>query len=169
MQGVASSTKILDRTIFLDSFSKSHGLCSERLGIYFSSNETLFRKHHSSNIAFSAGPGVYKDFQFMALGNMSQEDKNSISDLHEFWRKEREGVYKYLMKYNDLFEEEQLHVTEDDVKNTLGLYMLMKTKPNVKASDVFMKTGILGVDTALLSGHYIRFSVGAVPEPTYSK
>ena len=161
--------EILNQIIFIDSFSKSHGLCSERLGIYFSTNETLFRKHHSSNIAFSAGPGVFKNFQFKALGNMSQEDNNSIAELHEFWRKEREGVYKYLMKFDDLFESEQKHITKDDIENTLGLYVLIKTKPNVKASDVFMKTGILGVDTPFLSGHYIRFSVGAVTEPTYSK
>jgi hypothetical protein len=46
--------------MFVESFSKSHGLCRERLGCYFSTNFDLFKKLHASNISFSAGPGEYK-------------------------------------------------------------------------------------------------------------
>jgi histidinol-phosphate/aromatic aminotransferase/cobyric acid decarboxylase-like protein len=169
LSGVVNNKNVLNQVIFLDSFSKSHGLCRERLGIYFSSNPALFARYHASNITFSAGPGAIKDIQFSVLGTMNQEDKRSIDELHEFWRDERKGLYHYLEKFTDLFEEKQLHVTEDDLNETLGLYILLKTKPGVKAQEVFIKTGILGVDTGLKSGHYIRFSLGCVTEPTFSK
>jgi aspartate/methionine/tyrosine aminotransferase len=60
MTDLSKDEELLEQIIFLDSFSKSHGLCRERLGIYFSSNQDLFTRLHASNIAFSAGPGHYK-------------------------------------------------------------------------------------------------------------
>ena len=132
---LSNNKDVLQNIIFLDSFSKSHGLCRERviffyflfffllfllfflffifffiifiifiifilffhffqLGMYFSYNEKLFTKCHESNIAFSAGPGVFKDYQFTALGNMNKDDKNAIREVHEFWRDERKGCPK---------------------------------------------------------------------------
>lgn len=169
LKDVFQDKEILNRIMFLDSFSKSHGLCRERLGTYFSVNTDLFARYHAANITFSAGPGQIKDLQFHCLGTMSENEKNSVAELHEFWRKERKGLYNFLSKFHDLFESEQKHITSDDLDNTLGLYILMKTKSGVKAQDVFIKTGILGVDTMMGSGHYIRFSVGTLLEPTYGK
>jgi len=81
MSGIAYDNRLLKNIIFLESFSKSHGLCGERLGMYFrcaqhyttphhtttclnsyscSANEDLFTKMHTANIAFSAGPGRHK-------------------------------------------------------------------------------------------------------------
>lgn len=72
LRGILSDSNIVDRIVFLDrllatltllnqiSFSKSHGLCRERLGCYFSTNPALFGGLHAANIAFSAGPGVIK-------------------------------------------------------------------------------------------------------------
>lgn len=170
LAGVLKNEQVLNRVIFLESFSKSHGLCRERLGIYFGVNDELFTRIHTANITFSAGPGAHKDHQFRALGTMSTDDKQSVDELHQFWQTERKGLYNYLMKKNaHLFEDKQIHVTGDDINNPLGLYLLLKTKPGIGAQDVFVNTGVLGVDTPLLSGHYIRFAVGALPRPTYSK
>eukprot|EP01125_Pyxidicula_operculata_P017099 TRINITY_DN5952_c0_g2_i1.p1 TRINITY_DN5952_c0_g2~~TRINITY_DN5952_c0_g2_i1.p1 ORF type:complete len:488 (-),score=68.44 TRINITY_DN5952_c0_g2_i1:98-1561(-) len=171
MKGVVSNKQILDKVIFLESFSKSHGLCRERLGCYFSTNNTLFTKLHASNITYSAGPGEHKDFQFQALGEMSNEDREGVASLHQFWRDERGGLVKFLLqpKYHHLFEPSQPHITSDDIDNTLGLYILLKLKEGVNAKQVFLETGALGVDTPLLSGKYIRFSVGTLTKPSYSK
>jgi hypothetical protein len=76
------------------------------------------------NIAFSAGPGHYKDFQFEVLGNSTTEDKNAIIDLHEFWRKERKGLYNYLIKndkFSNLFDKNQSHIKDGD----LGLFIIL--------------------------------------------
>jgi len=139
------------------------------VGMYFSTNEKLFTKLHTANIAFSAGPGGYKDYQMLALGNMSTEDKKAIAEWHVFWQKERKGLFNFMMKQKGLFEEQQLHIRPEDMDKPCTLYILLKTKPGIKAQEVFINTGTLGVDTPMLSGHYIRFSVGAVTKPTYAK
>jgi hypothetical protein len=170
MLGLKNEPKLLDNIVFIESFSKSHGICRERLGLYFSKNEKLFTRLHTANIAFSAGPGGFKDEQFEALGNMSMQDKKAIQELHSFWQKERKGLYNFLLKkYSHLFDENQSHITETDINNSCTLYILLKTKNGIKAQDIFLNTGALGVDTPLLSGHYIRFSVGCITKPTYSK
>jgi len=171
MSGLVYDNRLLKNVIFLESFSKSHGLCGERLGMYFSANEELFTKMHTANIAFSAGPGRHKDNQFLALGHMTEQDKEGVDELHQYWQQERKGLRAFLLsdKHKHLFEDNQSHLVDEDIDNPLGLYLLLKVRPGVKAQDVFMETGALGVDTALLSGHYIRFAVGGVIKPTYSK
>jgi hypothetical protein len=162
---------ILDRVVFIESFSKSHGLCRERLGVYFSANEKLFTALHTANIAFSAGPGRVKDFQFEALGSKTERCHRGVESLHLFWRDERKGLLQFLLQpqYADLFEQTQEHIRADDIDKPCTLYLLLKTKPGVKAQDVLFRTGALGVDTQMGSGHYIRFSVGQLLEPTYTK
>jgi len=169
--GFSKSPSLLDRIIFLDSFSKSHGLCRERLGIYFGYNEVLFTELHSTNIAFSAGPGSHKDFQMLTLGNAPDDVHKGISDLHWFWRKERLGLYNFLMddKYRHLFEKEQPHIRKKDFEKPCTLYILLKAKEGVNSQKVLQSTGVLGVDTKLLSGQYIRFSVGTLKKPVFSK
>jgi len=169
--GIVNSKKLMNRIIFLDSFSKSHGLCNERLGIYFSVNEDIFTDIHTANITYSAGPGVIKDFQFKVLGNMPKELNKGISDLHWFWGSERKGLVKYLTqdKFKHLFEKEQVHIRDEDLDRPCTLYISLKTKEGIKAQQVFETTGALGVDTKFKSGHYIRFSVGTLTRPVYSK
>jgi len=169
LSSVVKDSKILQRIIFLESFSKSHGLCRERLAIYFSSNPQLFTQLHTANIGFSAGPSEHKDFQFLALGDMSEHDKLGVEDLHEFWKDERKGLFNFMMTKGDLFEPQQPHVRTEDLDNPLGLYILLKAKKGINAQDVLINSGTLGVDTPLASGHYIRFSVGTLLKPTYAK
>jgi len=155
----------------LDSFSKSHGLCNERLAIYFSYNEKLFTELHSSNIAYSAGPGIIKDYQFLVLGNAPAHINEGLSELHWFWKNERKGLYNFLMneKYSYLFERDQIHISNEILDNPCTLYVLLKVKDGVNAQFVFENTGILGVDTVLKSGKYIRFAVGTLKNPVFSK
>jgi len=171
LKGLAGSPELLEHIVFVESVSKSHGLCRERLGIYFSANEKLFTRLHTANIAFSAGPGVYKDYQFLSIGNSSPVDKQGVSDLHHFWQKERKGVVNFLLngRHSGLFAPQQKHIVSADLDNPCTLYVLLKTASGVKAQDIFVNTGALGVDTPMLSGHHVRFSMGTVREPTYSK
>eukprot|EP01119_Soliformovum_irregulare_P015344 TRINITY_DN4308_c0_g1_i1.p1 TRINITY_DN4308_c0_g1~~TRINITY_DN4308_c0_g1_i1.p1 ORF type:complete len:493 (+),score=113.78 TRINITY_DN4308_c0_g1_i1:27-1505(+) len=167
---IVSDDKLMDRIVWVESFSKSHGLCRERLGMYFSTNEKLFTKLHTANITYSAGPGVLKDYQFRSLGESTEEDKKGVASVHEFWRQERKGLYNFLMsRHSDLFDADQKHIQPHDMDRPCTLYVLLKTREKVKAQDVFVATGALGVDTPLLSGHHIRFSVGQLLRPTYSQ
>lgn len=159
MAPIIARPDILSRVMFVESFSKSHGLCRERLGCYFSLNAGLFKALHVANISFSAGPGETKgnnlllffnlfletrfsslsfgffflllDYQFQALGEtvMNEESKQGIADLHNFWQKERAGLFYFLTgNFPYLFDEKQLHITQDDLESALGLYILLKTK-----------------------------------------
>eukprot|EP01129_Flabellula_baltica_P016065 TRINITY_DN8401_c0_g1_i2.p1 TRINITY_DN8401_c0_g1~~TRINITY_DN8401_c0_g1_i2.p1 ORF type:complete len:489 (+),score=120.28 TRINITY_DN8401_c0_g1_i2:26-1492(+) len=168
MSGVNSDADLLKNIIFLESFSKSHGLCNERLGLYFSANAQLFTLIHSANVAFSAGPGSLKNYQFKALGGI--ENTQGPEDLHLFWRDERKSLLEYfrLSKFSHLFDENQHHITDDDIEDPCTLYIMMKTKEGITAKDVFMATGALGVDTKMINGHYIRFAVGTLTKPIYS-
>lgn len=73
----------------------------------------------------------------MALGNSSKEDREGVSSLHEFWMRERKGLFNYLSseKFKDLFEEKQPHITSDDMEKPLGLYIVLKTKLGIKVTN----------------------------------
>jgi len=168
---VARDENVLNNVLFIDSYSKSHGLCRERLGFYFSYNDALFTKALRGAMAFSGGPGLTKDFQFSAIASMTPEESQGIEDLHSFWQKERLGLYNYLMQpqFSHLFEEKQDHIEMSDLENKLGLYVLMKLKKGVTAKDAFEASGALGVETPLASGTYVRYSLGVMKDPKYSK
>lgn len=60
---------------------------------------------------------------------MNEESKQGIADLHNFWQKERAGLFYFLTgNFPYLFDEKQLHITQDDLESALGLYILLKTK-----------------------------------------
>lgn len=170
--GIANNDRVLNNAYFLESFSKSHGLCRERLAITFTKNPELFKKCHEATIGFSAGDAQFKNFQLMALAQMPDDKEAAIRNMHVFWANERYGLYKYLMnhpKAKDLFEENQEHIDMQDLKGPCGLYVLLKVKPGITGKDVLIQTGALGVEVKLASGTYIRFSVGTVTKPTFSK
>lgn len=185
-------TSTLDRVVFLESLSKvqqrkifsvyvsltrfclvqSHGLCRERLGMVFCSNQTLFTHLNAAAMGFSAGPGQMKDLQFSAVAASSAADKQGVEDLHVFWSLERRGLVRFLLqpKFAHLFDpREQQHITADDMDNPCTLYVLLRAKEGVRSSAVFEETGALGVDTPLKTGHYIRFAVGMMKGPFFSK
>jgi hypothetical protein len=166
-----SRPEALDRVVFLESLSKSHGLCRERLGMYCSTNAKLFTSLHTANMGFSAGPGQMKDLQFAAVAASTAADKQGVDDLHVFWRDERKALVRFLLqpKFGDLFEPQQPHVHSEDLDNPCTLYVLLRTREGIKSSAVFERTGALGVDTPLRSGHYIRFALGMMKQPFFSK
>ncbi len=170
--GVIHAPEVLDRVIFLESFSKTHGFSGERLGAYFSANPDIYNGIQNVNMMLSAGNGRQKSALVLALTNATEEQENKFRELHEFWAREREGLYTYLIKnsqFTHLFEQDQSHIDPEQLKETLGLYVLLKLKPEVDGKQVLLETGCLGVETTLASGRYIRFSVGKIKTPTYAK
>ncbi len=138
----------------------------------FSSNQKLFTQLNAAAMGFSAGPGQMKDLQFAAVAASTVADKQGVEDLHMFWRDERKGLVRFLLqpKFAHLFDpREQKHITPEDMDNPCTLYVLLKAKEGVRSSAVFEETGALGVDTPLKTGHYIRFAVGMMKGPFFSK
>jgi aspartate/methionine/tyrosine aminotransferase len=170
--GIINNEKVINNILFIESFSKSHGLCSERLGLCFSTSAELFKKCHQGLSSFSGGEPRLKNFQLMALASMSDEEEAHVKEMHNFWARERLGLYYYLTNHpqaKELFDDVQEHISMEDLQNSCGMYVLMKLKPGKSGKDVLMATGTLGVDTPLASGNYVRFSVGTITKPTYSQ
>jgi len=172
MQGVVNSQAVLSRVIFLESFSKTHGLCGERIGAYFSANRQLFDSHHNVNMILSAGNGRHKSAMVLAIAQTTSSEEEVIHALHRFWQEERLGLYQYLTgneRFCDLFEDSQEHLSPDQLNSPLGLYLFLKLREGVGGKDVLIRTGCLGVVTQMGSGTYIRFSVGKITKPTYAR
>lgn len=172
MAAVMHDASLLKRIVFVDSFSKTHGLCGERLGLFFSANEDLFSSIHRVNLTLSAGNGLSKDALALAISDTNPMREAVFTKLHRFWAKERAGLYQHLIgdkKYSDLFEEAQPHLDPSQLEESLGLYLFLKLKPGVTGQEVLLRTGCLGVETKMASGNYLRFAVGEITEPTYAR
>lgn len=176
---IVHNPAVLERIMFLESFSKTHGICGERVGAYFSANEKLFDGYHNLNMMLSAGNGRFRSALALALANATPDQEDVIRELHRFWHRERLGLYHYLIgseQFGHLFDKEQGHLQPDQLSDPLGLYLLPKLRPDISeksdteiTKDVLIDTGCLGVVTRMGSGAYIRFAVGKLTEPMYAK
>lgn len=155
--------------IILESFSKTHGLCGERIGCFFTSNNELYTVLQNYNTTISSGNGRYKDALALVLATPTEDETKTVKKLHRFWAHERKGLYYYLMdpRFSDLFEENQLHLTEDQLNEPLGIYVFLKLKKGIDVKEVFKKTKCLGVETDMGSGKYVRFAVCKMKKHTF--
>ncbi|MBP9718204.1 aminotransferase class I/II-fold pyridoxal phosphate-dependent enzyme [Candidatus Gracilibacteria bacterium] len=171
MKGIMRDETIRNRIVFLESFSKSHGLCGERIGCFFTTNSELYLVLQNYNTTVSSGNGRYKDALALALAQPTERETEALHELHHFWMKERAGLFTYMMaeKFSDLFDKKQLHITEDQLKEPQGLYLFLKMKKEVDVKRVFLETKCLGVEMKMGSGNYIRFAVCKMKEPLFSK
>lgn len=170
--GVINSPEILSRAMFVESFSKTHGLCGERIGAYFSANADIFSPVQNVNMTLAAGNGHFRSAMVQSLCDTTADQEAGIQGLHRFWARERQGLHQYLLgsgKFSELFDQDQSHIHQEDLQDPLGLYLFVKLQPGVTSSDVLYATGCLGVDTPMGSGKYMRFAVGKFTEPTYAK
>jgi len=172
MSGVINDPAVLDRIIFVDSFSKTHGFAGVRIGTYFSANPEVYGPVQTVNMTLSAGNGSDKNGTVMALTNPTPEQDRVISELHQFWARERVGLHHYLVgsgRFPHLFDKDQSHIVPEQLQEPLGLYVLIKLKPGVDGKQVLLETACLGVETQMGSGRYMRFAVGKIKTPTYAK
>lgn len=169
---IIQTPEILDRVIFVESFSKTHGLCGERLGSFMASNPDVFTGPMNANMKLSAGNGHSRSALVRALCDTSADQEQAMRSLHEFWANERRGLYQYLIgngDFTEIFDPDQSHITEEDLRDPLGLYLFVKLRPGVEVQNVLLATGCLGVFTQMGSGTYMRLSVGKFTKPTFAK
>ncbi len=170
--GVINTPAIMDRVIIVESFSKTHGLCGERIGTYMSTNSELFDAVQNVNMTLSAGNGHFRSAMVQALCDTSADQETAVRSLHEFWAQERRGLRQYLLgngSFSHIFDPDQSHIVDDDLENPLGLYLFVKLLPGVTSKDVLYATGCLGVETSMTSGTYMRFSVGKTTAPMFAQ
>lgn len=168
---ILEDPKLLEKIIFVESFSKSHGVCGLREGIFFTANQELFTKIQNQNMTLFAGPGLEKSALLLALCTASNKENAEFNRAHEFWAAERKGLYTHLMqpKFSHLFEEQQPHIVQEQLDNPLGLYVFLKLKPDITFKEVALETHIIGIEEkGMAEGAFMRFAVGTLTEPTYS-
>ncbi len=173
MAGVLHDPLVRDRVVILESFSKTHGFCGERIGVYTSPNDEIFGRIQNLNMTLSAGNGRYRSALAEALATPTPVQAQKLRELHQFWGQERKGLYQYLIgsgNFDDIFEPDQPHILQDQLDEPLGLYVFLRLRPGVHTKDVLIKTGCLGVETTMGDGStWMRFAVGKITKPTYSK
>lgn len=172
LEGVVSDSVVMDRVLFIESLSKTHGVPGKRVGMYFAKNKEFFGRVLNLNMTIAAGNGYDKDALMLAVANATPDKEHAFEELHEFWARERCGLFYYLKQplFAHLFDDDQSHITPEQLAHPLGLYLFMKLKDSVTYQNVALETGCLGVeDKDMGAGTFIRFSVGKVTEPTYAK
>lgn len=172
LAGVIGNPEVRQRVIFIESFSKTHGVCGDRVAAFFSENPELFNPLMNAVMVYTAGMPRFTVAEFQALSEASFKQNAVIKQLHEFWAAERRGLYNYLIKsgnFTDLFHENQSHITPADIEQPTGLYIFPRLKSGVDQRQVLLRTKGLGIETKMGSGDYMRFSVGKITEPTYAK
>ncbi len=169
MQPIIQNAHILDRIVFVESFSKTHGFCGERLGCFFSANEKLFAILQNHHMVISAGDGLYRSALALAIAESTPQQVAVFNRMHASWAAEKKGLYNFLRQpqFAHLFDEDQSHIDEADLGEPMGLYLLMKLKPGVTPIQVAVETHCLGVETKLDSGTYVRFALGKITKPMY--
>ncbi|KKT75779.1 MAG: hypothetical protein UW70_C0028G0003 [Candidatus Peregrinibacteria bacterium GW2011_GWA2_44_7] len=166
---VIRNRTVMNRIIFLESFSKTHGLCSDRLAILFAENRSLIADEIQNQIMSStAGTPLNTSTEILAISQLQPSEKQVFAQMYELWAHEREGLFNYFKQFPDLFDA-QPHIKESELKDPMAPYLLMKPKEGVTAKQVALETWCFGVETAMGSGNYIRFAVGAISEPTYAR
>lgn len=171
MGPILEDPELMEKIIFVESFSKSHGVCGEREGLFFSTNKDLFKRIQNQNMTLFAGPGLMKSALLLALCTASNDENEAFDKLHQFWAKERKGLYEHLMQpqFSHLFEEQQPHIVKEQLEDPVGLYVFLKLKPDITFKEVALATHIIGVEEkGMAEGNFIRFSVGTITKPTYS-
>ncbi len=155
---------IIKQVIFVDSFSKTHGLCRERIGGFFSMNAAILGPIRTIYMKHTAGPGAYLDRHLEALVSQTDDETTAIREgLHERWAKKRRDLYNALVtsgRYADLFHPDQSHNTQDQLAKPNGLYLFLRLQDGVTVQQVALKTKCFGVPVNLNSGSYVRFSMG---------
>lgn len=174
MHGILNDKAVLDRIVFVESFSKTHGFCGLRAGTYFCYNDDLYDQILSYDARISQGHGIDKAAFVKAVCDTTLEREAAFEKLRKFWGEERYGLYQYLIKsdkFNNLFHSDQSHLLSEQLEDTTTIYLTLRLKDEtVTAADVVSETGAWGVISKdIASGRYIRFSVGVLTKETYAQ
>ncbi|HZO71813.1 MAG TPA: pyridoxal phosphate-dependent aminotransferase [Ktedonobacteraceae bacterium] len=160
---------VLQHTIFVSSFSKTHTLTGERFGWVTCGDPAIASVIAASwTNSMASLPGEWQ-LRFMAYYRLIQSHPQLAEKLRNFYRLRRQQLIEQLQHINaiqPLFEE--IYIDDDAT-----VYNWSKLRQGEDAFSLFEKTGIAGVPGSGFgyTDEYIRFSIGVIPvadDPTTS-
>ena len=154
---------VLEHTIFISSFSKTHTLTGERFGWVTTGTTSL---------AASIAPGWSNSMasmpsewqlRFMAYLRLIRARPWLSEKLRNFYRLRRQRFIAQLQQINA----EQHLFAEIYLDDDATVYNWSRLQPGEDAFSLFEKTGIAGVPGSGFgySDEYVRFSIGVIPVP----
>ena len=154
---------VLEHTIFISSFSKTHTLTGERFGWVTIGTPSL---------AASIAPGWSNSMasmpsewqlRFMAYLRLIRARPWLSEKLRDFYRLRRQRFIAQLQQINA----EQHLFAEIYLDDDATVYNWSRLQPGEDAFSLFEKTGIAGVPGSGFgySDEYVRFSIGVIPVP----
>jgi aspartate/methionine/tyrosine aminotransferase len=154
---------VLQHSIFISSFSKSHTLTGERLGWVTVGNPTL-----ASMIApgwtnsMASLPSEWQ-LRFMAYYRLIAERPWLVEKLRALYRLRRNRLVAQLQH----IDKEQHLFTQIYLGDDATVYNWSRLQPGEDAFSLFEKTGIAGVPGSGFgyTDEYVRFSIGVIPVP----
>lgn len=154
---------VLQNTLFVNSFSKTHTLTGERLGWVTIGDPSIASAISASwTNTMASLPGEWQ-LRFMAYMRLFAERQWLAEKLRTFYRLRRRSLIKQLQH----IDEEQHLFQEIYLDDDATVYNWSRLKTGEDAFSLFEKTGIAGVPGSGFgySDNYIRFSVGVIPIP----
>lgn len=154
---------VLQHTIFISTFSKSHTLTGERFGWVTIGNPKIAAALMPCWSNTMASLPAEWQLRFMAYVRLIQLRPWIIEKLRALYKLRRDRLIAQLQKIDDeqhLFA--QIHLGDDAT-----VYNWSQLLPGEDAFSLFEKTGIAGVPGSGFgySDDYIRFSIGVIPVP----
>ena len=158
---------VLQHTIFISSYSKTHTLTGDRCGwvtVGDPYTATIIAASWTNSMA--SLPAEWQ-LRFMAYYRLFQARPWLTEKLRAFYRLRRKRLIEQLRRIDaeqHLFE--QIYLDGDDAT----VYNWSKLRPGEDAFSLFEKTGIAGVPGSGFgyTDEYVRFSIGVIPVPAYT-
>ncbi|HLZ56576.1 MAG TPA: pyridoxal phosphate-dependent aminotransferase [Ktedonosporobacter sp.] len=152
---------VLQHSILVSSFSKTHTLTGERFGWVTCGDPALASAIAASWTNSTASlPGEWQ-LRFMAYHRLIEARPWLVEKLRSFYRLRRARLIEQLHRINA-----QQHLLEEVyIDDDATVYNWSKLSPGEDAFSLFEKTGIAGVPGSGFgyTDEYIRFSIGVIP------
>lgn len=156
---------VLQHTIFVSSYSKTHTLTGDRFGwVTIGDPQVATALAASWTNSMASLPGEWQ-LRFMAYYRLFQARPWLNEKLRAFYRLRRKRLIEQLWHIDaeqHLFE--QIYIDDDDAT----VYNWSKLRAGEDAFSLFEKTGIAGVPGSGFgyTDEYVRFSIGVIPVPS---
>jgi aspartate/methionine/tyrosine aminotransferase len=154
---------VLQHSIFISSFSKTHTLTGERLGWVTVGNPTFAAVIACGWTNSMASLPAEWQLRFMAYFRLISIRPWLIEKLRALYRLRRNRLVAQLRQ----FDKEQHLFTHIHLGDDATVYNWSQLQPGEDAFSLFEKTGIAGVPGSGFgyTDDYVRFSIGVIPVP----
>lgn len=151
----------MDNCVFHSTTSKSHARPGSRFGATHTQVDGFDR--FISNAAQLGNPSINGLSMAKAVGVMECVSRETVERTAELYAQRRELMIKALGRINDVTGEE-IFVNLDRLQAPGGLYVYPEISKGLRAADLFVKYGLLGIDGKYFSddpeSNRVRLAIG---------